>query len=124
MAAPLPPLPPADLCGRILDQAWVPEEHLEAWPGASGSLGRDRSVPAHLRVILGEVTGIPRDLAERLSFLAGASAGEVPDGGILLLLAVDGPDEFTGAASLCVTGYRVRGDEGITLTSFESINTR
>ena len=84
-------------------------------------MGHERIVPAHLRVILGRVTGIPGDLADRLSFLAGASAGEVPRGGMLLLLAVSGPHELTGAVSLCVSGYEIRGDEGITLTSFRSL---
>ena len=124
IAAPLPPLPAADLCGTVLSREWVPEEHRAARPGASGSLGRERILPAHLRVILGRVTGIPGDLAKRLSFMAGASANEVPDGGMLLLLQVEGPDRFADAATLCVTGYQVRGDEGITLTSYLSLTAR
>ena len=124
LAAPLPPLPAADLCGRIVTQSWVAERHLEAVTGASGSLGRERTVPAHLRVVLGQVTGLSRDLAQRLSRLAGAYSGEVPAGGMLLLLAMERPDRLSGAATLCVTGYKVRGDEGITLTSYAGLTTR
>ena len=124
LAAPLPPIPAVDVCGTIVDRAWVPEEHLEAQPGASGSLGRDRTVPAHLRVILAEVAGLSGDLAGRLSNYAGARAGEVPDGGMLLLLEVGEPDDFARATSLCVAGYTVSGDEGITLTSFTSFTLR
>jgi hypothetical protein len=124
MAAPLPPLPAADFCGTIISREWVPEEHRTARPGASGSLGQERILPAHLRLILGRVMGIPGDLAKRLSFLAGASANEVPEGGMLLLLPAEGPDRFAEAATLCVKGYQVRGDEGITLTSYLSVTVR
>jgi hypothetical protein len=37
---------------------------------------------------------------------------------MLLLLEAGGSGDFAGAASLCVTGYTIREDEGITLTSF------
>jgi hypothetical protein len=67
-----------------------------------------------------EVTGISDDLARLMSKQAGAQAGEVPEGGVLLLLEARGPEDFAGAASLCVTGYTIRGDERITLTSFTS----
>ena len=123
-AAPLPPLPAADLCGRIIAQRWVAEDHRKALPGASGSLGHDRTVPAHLRVVLGEVTGVSRDLAGRLSRIAGAQAGEVPEGGMLLLLGADRPDRLAGAVSLCVKGYALRGDEGITVPSFAALTLR
>lgn len=123
-AAPLPPLPAVDVCGVIVAREWVAEQHLKAKPGASGSLGRERVVPAHLRVILDDVTGVSHGLAQRLSLMAGAPKSVMPEDGILLLLPVRGPSEFSSAVSLCVTGYMLRGDEGIVLPLFSSISAR
>lgn len=77
-----------------------------------------------MRVILGKVTGLSNGLARLMSKRAGARDGEVPEGGMLLLLEVGGSGDFGRAASLCVTGYMIKGDEGITITSFKSFTAR
>lgn len=109
-AAPLPRLDPVDVCGIIRSARSLPEQHLPAVPGASGSLGHDRTVPAHARVLLNPYRGVPRATARKLTRMVGGDAAR----GLLLLLPGVDPARLAAGRLLCVTGYRLRGDEGLT----------
>jgi hypothetical protein len=120
-AAPLPPMTPVSLCGDVVGAMYQAEQHLDAVPGASGSLGRPRLVPAHYRVVLVHVTGIDAATLRRLTLLAGPRPGEVPKAGVLLLIGAAGRADLGQAAALCITRYRVSGDEGLTLTTYDTL---
>jgi len=114
-AAPLPPMEPVSFCGTVTDSTWVEQLDLLAWPGASGSLGHDRTVPAHMRLVLHDVSGIDAETAAQISFLVGIAPDET---GVVVRLDSPYPLRDLTAARVCIKEYRVSGDEGITLTSY------
>jgi hypothetical protein len=116
-AAPLPWLPPHDVCGRVFDATWTPAQRRDAVPGASGSLGVDRAVAAHFRVVLAAYSGIDRATAAQLNGFVFFDAGPRPDR-VALQLDSDDPRLLDGVRTLCVRGYHVSGDEGSTWTRY------
>jgi len=121
-AAPLPPFQPVNICGTIVEQAWVPTETQPGRPGFSGSLGHDRTFPAHLRIILEAYSGIDATTAQRINYWLGFSQqpSEAPKR-LLLWLPTDNPALLTSVRRLCVEGFSIRGDEGGTWTSFRQV---
>lgn len=116
-AAPLPPFTPVTICGVIVEQSWTPARHEPGRTGFSGSLGRDRTFPARLRVVLQNYTGIDATVARRINGLL--SATELSDiDRVVVLLPSDNPDLLRGVYRLCVEGFTVRGDEGGTWTAY------
>jgi hypothetical protein len=112
-AAPLSLMEPVSFCGTVVDSIWVAARDLPGLPGASGSLGHDRTVPAQMRLVLQDVSGIDADTAARISFLVGIAPDET---GVVVLLESQYPLLRITAARVCIKDYTISGDEGITLT--------
>jgi hypothetical protein len=119
-AAPLPPFPPVNICGVIFEQSWIPTKFVQGRPGFSGSLGHDRTLPAHFRIILENYTGIDATLAKRINgFLSVTELSEMKR--VLLLLPTDNPELLRGVRHLCIEGFVIRGDEGGTWTTYRRV---
>jgi hypothetical protein len=121
IAAPLPPMTPVDLCGKVVSATWIESRTLPARPGFSGSLGRKRVVPDHFLVILRDYTGIDVAKAARMSSLVSAEGGNPAGGRVAILLFGVDRQALLDAETVCVGGYRIAGDEGITLTTHKSL---
>lgn len=119
-AAPLPPFPPVDVCGVIVEQSWVPAESVPGQKGFSGSLGHDRTFPAHLRIVLENYTGIDATVARRINgFLSVTELSEMNR--LALRLPTDNPELLRGVPRLCIEGFTIRGDEGGTWTTYRRL---
>jgi hypothetical protein len=119
-AAPLPPSPPVDVCGVIVEQSWVPAESLPGQKGFSGSLGHDRTFPAHLRIVLENYTGIDATVARRINgFLNVTGLSEMNR--LALRLPTDNPELLRDVRRLCIEGFTIRGDEGGTWTTYRRL---
>jgi len=125
LAAPLPPLPPVDLCGRLVYLDWLPPAFAPAEPGFSGSIAVDRRWPGRTVAILANVcTDDAATVALANQFLQGSSGGAesyLDPGEALLVLPQDAPSGLTPGRTICVTGFAVSGDEGGTWTRFENL---
>ena len=115
-AAPLRPFAPVDICGRIVEQSFQPSETRPGRPGLSGSLGRDRTFPAHLRVIINDYAGIDAATARRINAALGFTDLAERPTQVLLRLPTDNPTLLAGVSRICVEGFRITGDEGGTWT--------
>ena len=127
-AAPLPPLPPVNICANILSAAWLPPRTAPATPRMSGSAGRERSWPGRFVVIVNNVRGVgPREIARINALLAtspdGGAAAHLRPNLLLLVLASGDRSRLTGMKSLCVQGFTIRGDEGGTWTHHSGLKT-
>ena len=125
-AAPLRRYPPVDICGTIIEQSWVPAEFRRGRPGFSGSLGHDRTFPAHMRLVLENYTGIDAATAHRINRTLGFADSTTPNPQgaprrILLLLPTDNRTLLAGINRLCVEGFAITGDEGGTWTHYQRI---
>ncbi|MBW6507379.1 MAG: hypothetical protein K0B00_11590 [Rhodobacteraceae bacterium] len=124
-AAPLPPVPPLDICGAVARVQWLPPLTEPAIRGMSGSAGIDRQWPARLAVVLdNSCTDDPEARALATMFLRGSVGGLdrdlAPDQALLLLPEV-APEAVTLGRTLCVSDFRVSGDEGGTWTRFAAL---
>lgn len=125
LAAPLPPVPPFDVCGTVVALGWLPAHREPAIKGMSGSAGVDRSWPERLAVVLDRAcTDDPEALALSNMFqrgTAGSTGRDLAEGQALLVL----PEVDIGAVTLgrgiCVSGFKVSGDEGGTWTRFGAL---
>ncbi|MDP3075747.1 hypothetical protein [Bradyrhizobium sp.] len=116
-AAPLPPFPPVNVCGVIVEQSWVPAESVPGQKGFSGSLGHDRTFPAHHRIVLEHYTGIDATTARRINgFLSMPELSDINR--VALRLPTDNPELLRGVHRLCVEDFTIRGDEGGTWTTY------
>jgi len=126
-AAPLPPFTPVDLCGTVVSHEWQPARFVLGKPGYSGSLGRDRTFPARFRVVLENYRGIDAAAALRINGYLGlppaqAGAGVSGPARVVLLLPHADPRFLDGAASICVEGVHIGGDEGGTWTRYRTLS--
>ncbi len=119
-AAPLPPFPEVNVCGEIVEQSWIPSRFVPGRPGFSGSLGHDRTFPAHFRIVLENYTGIDATVARRINgFLSIVELSELNR--LALLLPTDNPELLRGVHRLCIEGFSIRGDEGGTWTTYRRL---
>ena len=125
-AAPIHPLGPLDICGDVAMQNWEPERFVRGKPGFSGSLGRDRTFPARFRVVLRNYRGVDAALAARINGILSMHPEERGAGEPRVVLLVTHADArfLEGAASLCVEGYQIRGDEGGTWTYHRTLSVQ
>jgi hypothetical protein len=126
-AAPIPPVGPFDISGTIGEIQWVPEQQVPGQPGFSGSLGRDRLVPAHFVVLLVNFSGVDANNAVRMSryIIPDAYGNSNPSGMppyIILKLNFKDSNFLSVGKKIKVRGYVVRGDEGGTWTFFTGIS--
>lgn len=117
LTAPLPQVDGVAIVGTVVESSWVPARKLKATPGFSGSLGRDRVLPAHLVVTLSNFEGPKAKRARMLNAFVGASAENPPDGSAppkRIVIWINSEKRITLAAGtrIRVRGYRVTGDEG------------
>lgn len=124
-AAPLPPMNPVDIRGRIVRLQWVPERHVKGVPGMSGSAGRNRVMPAHFRVVLEHVEGTDAETLDRISAWVRPPDEQVPEckDPPCATLKIEHPDPhfLSVGMRIAVWGYCVRGDEGGTWTRFDRL---
>lgn len=125
-AAPIPPIGPLDLCGDVAMQSWEPERFVRGKPGFSGSLGRDRKFPARFRVVLRNYRGVDAATAARINGVLSMRTEERGAGEPRVVLLVPHGDArfLEDAASLCVEGYHIDGDEGGTWTRYRTLSVR
>jgi hypothetical protein len=121
-AAPLPPFAPVNICGEIAAHSWSEMIEMPGQPGFSGSLDHDRVFPARFSVELISYTGVR---AETVALINGLLSFPNPTGDrLLLLLDSTNPHLLDGAATLCVSGYTIHGDEGGTWTDYDTLTVR
>jgi hypothetical protein len=94
---------------------------LPARPGFSGSLGRKRVVPDHFYLILRDYTGIDAAKAAKISSLVATENADWAGGRVAILLFGVDRQALLDAGTVCLGGYRIAGDEGITLTTHTSL---
>lgn len=125
-AAPIHPFGPLDICGDVAMQSWEPERFVRGKPGFSGSLGRDRTFPARFRVVLQNYRGIDAATAARINGVLSMRPAERGAGEPRVVLLVPHADArfLANAASLCVEGYHISGDEGGTWTRYRTLSVR
>lgn len=117
VAAPVRPAGPMNITGTIESLEWVPKEFIKARiPGASGTLGVDRTLAARFKVVLRDYTGLTEDNVKELRrFYDGAFPGNPPDHPsprIHITLLSDNPKFLAVGMKIRVTGYTIAGDEG------------
>jgi hypothetical protein len=123
-AAPIPAIGPMTIEGVIETLAWTPDVFIKGqgiwrdgeWRPYSGSLGHDRTRPAHYRVTLAEtnVESLPGADASR-SFRSGSA--------ITVFIAHPANDGYLKKGmKIRIHNYTVRGDEGGEWYSFSAID--
>jgi hypothetical protein len=125
-AAPVRPLGPVDVIGTISVIEWVPETSVKGKPGMSGSLGHDRTRPAHFLLTLTHYDGVDAETARRmtryLDFAAFENTGQKSNPPFILLkINHNDRNYLRKGMRIRVTGYTVRGDEGGTWTHYAGI---
>lgn len=127
VAAPLPPMQPVTIEGSISQVQWTPETKIKGRPGFSGSLGIDRSVPAHFRVTLVDFRGLETALAWRINGIMSDSSSN-PNADrrhspphLILQLNDKDPQTLKPGMRIRVSDYVVSGDEGGTWTRFTKL---
>lgn len=127
VAAPLPPMDPVTIEGTIAKLQWSPDTPVKGRPGFSGSLGGDRTVPAHFRVTLVDFSGLDKALAWQINGIMSdpssnpnADRRQSPPHLILQLNEQDSQALKPGMR-IRVRDYDVRGDEGGTWTRFTKL---
>jgi hypothetical protein len=106
-------------------RSWEPERFVPGKPGFSGTLGRDRTLPARFRAVLQNYRGIDAATAGRINgylSMKPAERGEGVPPRVVLLLPHADAHFLDGAISLCVEGFHVSGDEGGTWTRYRTLS--
>lgn len=140
-AAPLPQLAPVTVEGTVMEVEWNPALKVEARPGMSGTLGIDRTIPAHFFVSLADFrirklnAGNRADSgnAEQKTAMAwkinrywengqsGTADHTRPPQHLLLRLNHNDPNAIRKGMRIRVVDYSVVGDEGGTWTGYKAI---
>jgi hypothetical protein len=114
-SAPLPQTGPFDIKGCIKEISWHPVKFIKKIPGASGTLGKDRKVPAHYRITLTDTTVDNR---------GGMNSHPAYKSGKIIRLTInhEKDDGFLRKRMIIkILDYRVRGDEAGNWYSFRKI---
>lgn len=127
VAAPLPPMDPVTIEGKISNVQWTPDTKVKGRPGFSGSLGVDRTVPAHFRITLVDFSGLDKALAWRINGIMSDPSSNPnadrrqPPPHLILQLNDDDPHALKPGTRIRVRDYVVSGDEGGTWTRFTKL---
>lgn len=125
-AAPLPPLGKITITGTIAKASWVPAGSLKGRKGLSGSLGRDRVIPAHFVVTLYDYSGpTVRQSWMMNGFMSFSTAGtedrsKLPPALVVWVNSEESKFLHVGM-QIRLVNYNVTGDEGGTWTSCDRI---
>lgn len=125
-AVPIPTIGPLNLEGRIAQVTWRPEQKMAGRPGLSGSLGRDRKDPAHFLITLIHYRGVEATTAWAMSRYLQQDLPVSPEHSgapAFILLKIYQKDSRLLKAGMYIRlrGYLIRGDEGGTWTSYQSL---
>lgn len=126
-AAPLPPMDPVTIDGTISQVQWSPDTKVKGRPGFSGSLGVDRTVPAHFRITLVDFRGVDKALAWRINGIMSDPSSNPnadrnrPPPHLVLQLNDKDPHALKPGMRIRVRDYVVSGDEGGTWTRFAKL---
>jgi hypothetical protein len=108
-AAPMAPVDPVDIKGTIVYAEWTPERKVKGMPGASGSLGSDRTFPAQYRIQLKDFKVFyPKETSWKW-------IGESMEMGyptIEVILPEKNKRALGLGMDIMIRGYTRRGDEG------------
>jgi len=126
VAVPLPPLGKVDVVGTVVDAEWVPKASLKGKKGMSGSLGRDRVVPAHFVVILHSYSGPTARQAWMMNGFVGVKTDANADRNrppqtLTVWVNSDDRDFLKAGMKIRLVNYTVAGDEGGTWTSCDRV---
>lgn len=126
-AAPLPPMNPVTIEGSISQAQWSPDTKVKGRPGFSGSLGVDRTVPAHFRIKLVDFSGLDKAVAWRINGIMSDPSSNPnadrrqPPPHLILQLNDKDPQALKPGMRIRVREYVVNGDEGGTWTRFTKL---
>ena len=124
-SAPLPPVGKADIDGVIETARWEPAKKLKAIRGMSGSAGRDRTLPAHLVVVLKNFSGPTARQAAMMNSFVGASQADANRTAMPSRLTVwingDEPGQLRAGMRIHIGSYTVSGDEGGTWAHHDAV---
>ena len=124
MAVPMAPQPELDIEGLIAVVEWVPEVTAKGVWGMSGSLGGDRTFPAHYKVELVDchVVLAEGEIEPPPDSLPGQKLGKQNNYSLTLNHPAD--DAFLKRGMrIKILGYNVSGDEGGIWTTYRKIET-
>jgi hypothetical protein len=126
LAAPLPRFAPVAVEGTIGEIHWVPETRRPGKPGFSGTLGKDRTFPAHFDVELVNYHGPDARTVRSISGFIGHSVKSPSDEDSLpksVWLRINEPNEkaFVKGMRIRVPAYHVSGDEGGTWSHHDKV---
>jgi len=121
-SAPLPPLGKTDVTGTIEEARWVPEASLKGRKGFSGSLSRDRVIPAHFAVTLRDYAGPSARQAWMMNGFMGVMTDGTEDRSkpppTVVVWVNSGDRSYLKAGMrIRLIDYTVTGDEGGTWAS-------
>jgi len=121
-SAPLPSLGKVDVTGTIEEARWTPEASLKGRPGISGSLGRNRLIPARFTVTLRDYSGPPARQAWMMNGFMGVETTGTEDRDNpppALVVFVNSADRsyLKAGMKIRLADYTVTGDEGGTWAS-------
>lgn len=122
--APMAPQPELDIEGLVAIIEWVPEVTEKGVWGMSGSLGGDRTFPAHYEVELVDcnVALAEGEIEPDPDFMPGIKLGKQEKYSVTLNQPAD--DGFLKRGMrIKVLGYNVSGDEGGVWTKYRKIET-
>ena len=121
MASQIEPRPELDIEGLIAVVEWVPERTEKGEPGMSGSLGCDRTFPAHYAVELVDctVTLAEGESESSAGSMSKPKLGKTEKYSLTLNYPAD-DGYFKRGMRVNIKGYKVSGDEGGIWTSYRS----
>jgi hypothetical protein len=126
-AAPLPPLGKITITGTITQATWVPRATLKGRKGMSGSLGRERVIPAHFVVKLGDYSGPSVRQAWMLNgFMNVSTSGtedrSKPPAALVVWVNSEDSKALKDGMRIRLVNYTVTGDEGGTWTAIDRMD--
>ncbi len=126
LSAPMRPIGPVDITGKVQAVHWVAKHEVKARiPGASGTLGIDRTIGSHFLVTLRDYSGPDEQTLNAMaSVFAVTFPGSQPPDGMRVFgikINTDDPKLLRPEMKIRVTGYIVAGDEGAVWTSYKKL---
>jgi hypothetical protein len=112
------------VCGTVVSRSWHASTAHRGRPGAAGAQRFDRTVPAHLRVVLADYTGLDAASARRINLMVAFAEKADPPQRVMLHLVTDTPDFLKGARAICIEGLQVSRSEGGLVTRYTRVVVR
>lgn len=116
-AAPMRPMPTVTVTGTVVEAKWTPERTEKGMPGASGSLGHDRTFPARFQVRL-------KDVEVEIVQSVGNKHMDGPSGkqaSYRLTINSNDKELLKPGMKIKVSNYHMGGDEGGTWVKHDPV---